>query len=81
MTTFGDQSHAVSAQSIGGGGGHGGINLALNVQEEGKRSYVVLERETIFTKWKKDKEKSATAPQLEIGVGQGGASVSVTGRF
>jgi len=35
----------------------------------------------IFTRWKSSKEKSARAPRLEIGVGQGGATVSVIGRF
>jgi bacteriorhodopsin len=36
----------------------------------------------IFTQWKKpDKERSSLAPELQIGVGQGGATVSVTGRF
>jgi hypothetical protein len=36
----------------------------------------------VFTQWKRSsKEKDARAPRLEIGVGQGGASVSITGRF
>lgn len=38
----------------------------------------------IFTRWKSSKEsasKSSRAPRLELGIGQGGASVSVTGRF
>ncbi len=35
----------------------------------------------IFTKWKTKKEKRTAMPELNIGVGQGGASVSVTGRF
>ncbi len=36
----------------------------------------------IFTQWKKaKKEKSSSAPEINFGVGQGGASVSVTGRF
>jgi len=40
----------------------------------------------IFTNWKSSeekasKEKSYQMPRLELGVGQGGASVSVTGRF
>ncbi len=40
----------------------------------------------VFTKWKRSeekasKEKSTWTPRLELGVGQGGASVSVSGRF
>jgi len=38
----------------------------------------------VFTRWKRSKEsatKTSRTPQVEIGVGQGGASVSVTGRF
>jgi F0F1-type ATP synthase membrane subunit c/vacuolar-type H+-ATPase subunit K len=40
----------------------------------------------VFTKWKSSpkesaKEKASTTPRIELGVGQGGASVSVTGRF
>lgn len=35
----------------------------------------------IFTRWKKSKEKSSRIPDIRIGVGQGGASVAVTGRF
>ncbi|MDY0003566.1 MAG: PEGA domain-containing protein [Polyangia bacterium] len=35
----------------------------------------------IFTKWTKSKERSAALPRLEIGVDQGGASVSLSGQF
>ncbi|MFH2009086.1 MAG: hypothetical protein ABI333_21025 [bacterium] len=35
----------------------------------------------IFTKWKTKKEKSAAVPELNLSVEQGGASVTVTGRF
>ncbi len=40
----------------------------------------------VFTKWKSSKEKASKessyqTPRLELGVGQGGASVSITGRF